>query len=168
LLLGVLAVSSVANAQKPFVFFGGGLTVPTGDFGNVAKTGWMGTGGIGIPAGTQGLVLAAEGYFGTNDWDPPTLAESTDLIAGLGTIGYSISQASKVHPYVLGGVGFLSAKTKTATTSTTETEFAFTGAAGLVFSLSPTVGLWVEGRYVHAGDTRFFPVLAGLYIQLGN
>lgn len=165
-MLGALAVSSAANAQRPFIFFGGGLTFPVGDFGDEAKSGWMATGGISVDIGTRGLFVEAEGYYGTNDYDLAGL--SSDLYGGLGTLGYAFGQA-RVHPYVLGGAGFFSKKTKFGTASATETEFAYTGAAGLTFTLSPTVSFWVEGRYIGAGDfTKFVPVMAGLVIQLGN
>jgi hypothetical protein len=164
--LVALATATPALAQKPFVFFGGGVSLPMSDFGDVAKTGWAAQAGIGIDIGTKGLWGDIEGMYGSNKHDPVDDDETT-ILAGLAVLGYSFSTTAKVSPYLLGGLGFVRAKKEIGTTSTTETNFAYTGGAGLGFRLSPKMLFYVEGRYM-GGDTQFLPIMAGLSISFGS
>jgi opacity protein-like surface antigen len=163
--LVALATATPALAQKPFVFFGGGVVLPMSDYKDFAKTGWGAQVGIGIDIGTKGLWADVEGMYGTNNHEV-TDGETT-LLSGMGVLGYSFSPAAKVSPYLLGGLGFLRVKSEVGTASTSETDFAYTGGLGLGFRLSPVMLFFVEGRYV-GGDTQFIPIMAGLSITLGS
>jgi opacity protein-like surface antigen len=163
--LVALATATPAQAQKPFVFFGGGVTLPMSDFKDEAKTGWGAQAGIGIDIGTRGLWGDIEGGYASNKHDVGD--GETTLLSGLAVLGYSFSTAAKVSPYVLGGLGFVREKTEVGTGSDTETNFAYTGGLGLGFRLSPQMLFYVEGRYM-GGDTQFIPIMAGLSITLGS
>jgi opacity protein-like surface antigen len=165
----VLLASTPAAAQQPWIFFGGGPTIPVGEFGDYAKTGWLATAGIGVDVGTQGLWVAAELHYGSNSHDDIT-NDKTNIFAGFGTIGYTFGPGQKVRPYVLGGLGFLSHIYKAGGLdySETETRIGYTAAGGLTFQLSERVGFWVEGRFMGAADTRMIPILAGFTINFGN
>lgn len=163
--LVALATATPAQAQKPFVFFGGGATIPMSDFKDVAKTGWGAQVGIGIDIGTKGLWGDIEGGYSSNKHDVGD--GETTLLSGLAVLGYSFSPAAKVSPYVLGGLGFVRAKTEVGTVSGSETNFAYTGGLGLGFRLSPVMLFYVEGRYM-GGDVKFIPIMAGLSISLGS
>jgi len=161
--LVALAAATPAEAQKPFIFFGGGMSIPMSDFKDYAETGWVAQAGIGIDIGTKGLWADVEGMYSRNNYDLTN--EETTNLGGLAVLGYTIAPASKVSPYLLGGLGFLRSKTEVGTVSTTETNFAYTGGGGLGFRLSPKMLFYVEGRYM-GGDVQFIPVMAGLSITL--
>jgi hypothetical protein len=156
LLLVALAVP--AHAQGPYVFFGGGASIPVGSSSDHVKTGWMATGGIGMDIGTQGLFVEAEGYYGQNS--AKVGDGKAKLMGGLGAVGYSFMRESKAHPYVLAGAGILSSKN-----GESESQFAYSGAAGVVISMGEKLSLWVEGRYLGTKDVKIVPVMGGLTIQ---
>jgi len=171
-LLGGLAavlVSSSAQAQaKPYVFLGGGVSIPMGDFKNLvgAKTGWIATGGIGADVGTKGLWIEAEGYYGSNKHEASFGGGKTDLIAGIAALGYSFMPDKKASPYVTAGAGFMNGKLKPATGgSTSETKFAYTGALGLGVQLGPKATFWIEGRFLGTSEIKLIPIQAGFTIH---
>lgn len=174
--LAMTAVTSRAEAQ-PNIFFGGGPSFALGDFGDVAKNGWLLQGGIGFDIGSKGLFLEAEGFFGSNSHDNPTnpnAKEKTNIIAFMGALGYSFgADDAKMNPYILAGVGMLGAQFRTdvdadADLEGTENEFGYTGAVGLSFRLNEKARFWVEGRYLGASGISLIPFAAGVSISLGG
>lgn len=170
--LAALALAAPAQAQStPFVYFGGGLSLPMGDFKDGAKTGWLANAGLGVSVGTKGLMVGFDAFYGSNKWKAG-LDGKTDLLIGLGTVGYTIGTADqKVRPYILGSVGFMNNKAKPGTgTSVSETAIAFGGGAGLLFKMGAKSSFFAEGRYLTAskngGTTAFVPVLVGITIDL--
>jgi len=156
--LFVAALAVPAHAQGPYVFFGGGASIPVGSSSDHVKTGWMATGGIGLDIGTRGLFVEAEGYYGQNK--AKVGDEKAKLMGGLGAIGYSFMREKKAHPYVLAGAGILSSKN-----GESESQFAYSGALGLVVSVATKINLWVEGRYLGTKDVKIVPVMGGLSIN---
>ena len=71
-----------ASAQT-IIYVGGGATFPTGDFGDLANTGWQAIGGVLFPVGPEGLMVGADAFYGQNNhkdevsfdsektWNPP-------------------------------------------------------------------------------------------------
>lgn len=165
-LLAVTLVPSVSSAQ--YVFAGGGAQIPIGDFKDAgAKTGWTATAGFGFDIGPRGLFVEAEGFYGSHKFEGT--GDKVNTITGLGAIGYSFMPDKKVTPYVLAGAGILAAQSKPETGgSHTETEFAYTGAAGLSFTLSERLNLWVEGRLLGTKDAKMIPVTAGFTLNFGS
>ena len=67
LVLGALAMTAISSrAEAQNVFWGGGPSVPLGDFKDDAKTGWLLQGGLGFDLGSSGIFAEAEGFFGSN------------------------------------------------------------------------------------------------------
>lgn len=168
--LAMTAISSRAEAQA-YVFFGGGATFPTGDYGTYAKTGWMAQGGLGIDIGSKGLFLEGEGFFGTNKHEATTTNDKTNIIAFMGALGYSFgADDAKISPYVLAGAGVLAHQFRTEgpALEDTETKFGYTGAAGLSFRLSSTGRFWIEGRYIGSDGTAVIPLMVGVSIHFGG
>lgn len=181
LILGAVAaltVSSTAQAQS--VFFGGGVTVPMGDYKDYAKTGYIMTAGVSIDIGSKGLFLDLEGFFGSNNHKTTTsnFKEKTNLAAGIAALGYTFGKAGqKVRPYVLAGGGILNHQFRTDNNTPNNGEgstksAAFTGAAGLLIALNNKANFWVEGRYMSGtgdnSDTKVLPLTAGISITLGG
>ncbi|HEU5219656.1 MAG TPA: hypothetical protein VFU23_13435 [Gemmatimonadales bacterium] len=165
--LALLALSSPAAGQGPYIFFGGGATFPIGDYGDYAKTGWIATGGVGVDVGKGGTWLEAEGFFGSNKHSDVE-GDKTNLVIGLAAIGHTFGAAGKkVRPYVVAGAGFLQHKYVPNTgTGDTETKFAYSGGTGLSFKMGARASFWVEGRFLGGTDTRIVPITAGFTLNL--
>jgi len=175
--LAIAAVSSRVEAQGPYVFFGGGVSIPTGDLKslNDAKTGWLLTGGLGLDIGSKGLFVEAEGFFGSNSHaNTGNDKNKTNIIAFLGALGYSFGgDDKKVKPYVLAGAGIVGNQFRTdndanAGLETTENEFGYSGAVGVSFVLNEKASFWVEGRYIGSKSTSVIPFMAGVSIHFGG
>lgn len=175
----LLGIQGPVQAQGAYLFGGGGASIPVGSFKNDdhAKTGWMTQGGVGVEVGKTGLWVEAEGWYGSNKHKAPDAGSKTNLAAGFAALGYSIGpSATKVHPYVVGGAGFLNHKFVPATgSSESTTKFAYTGGAGLTFTLTRQVDLWFEGRVMgttkrSATETRTttLPLSGGLTLHVGK
>jgi opacity protein-like surface antigen len=163
-------VASPAVAQRPYIFGGGGATAPAGDFNTYAKTGWTANGGVGMDLALKGAWIEAEGFYGSNKHSAVT-GDKTNVIAGFGAIGYSFMPDKKLSPYVLGGAGIRAHQFRSEgspLTNESSTNFAYTGAAGLSYTLSPMVGFWLEGRWIGSEGTNLMPLVAGVTLHLGK
>lgn len=168
--VAALVAASPLNAQ--YVFLGGGLSKPVGDYGDFAKTGWMATGGVGFDIGNKGLWLEAQGYFGNNNHSDVD-GDKTQLLSGMGALGYTFSPDAKVTPWVMAGVGFLSHKYKPATgTGGSSSSFAYEAGAGLSIKAGSKANVWFGGQYMGGTgdnkDTKLIMILAGITINVGG
>jgi opacity protein-like surface antigen len=165
--LAAAVIPATANAQ--YLFVGGGASIAIGDFKDYAKTGWIAQAGLGYDiASVKGLFVEAEGFYGSNKHSD-VAGDKTNIIAGMGVIGYSFTPDSKASPYVLAGAGFQSHKFDPATgASETSTKFGYTGAAGVGVKLNQTVSFWVEGRLLGSKDSKMIPVSAGFTFNFGK
>ena len=168
MLLGALAISAGASrAEAQNFFIGGGPTMPMGDFNDYAKMGYILTAGLGVDIGKKGMFAEAEFWYGSNKHE--FAGDKTNIMAGFGALGYSFMPAKKVSPYILGGAGFLSHRFRSESVpadNENESKFAYTGAFGLIFKLSPKASFWVEGRYIGSEFTKLVPLTAGFSINL--
>jgi opacity protein-like surface antigen len=149
MLVGVVAVLvASAPAQAQYIFAGLGASKPMGSFNDVAKTGWMFTGGIGADIGDKGLWIEGEGYYGSND--RKVEGDKTNTFAFIGALGYSFKPEAKISPYVTGGVGIVASQYKTEAGGSlgggTEKGFGYTGAVGVGFKAGSKLTFWLEGR----------------------
>lgn len=162
---------SAGQAQaNPFIFLGGGITIPMGDFDDAAKSGWMGTAGFGVSVGTGKLAIGAEGYYGRNSFDGPS-EDAMNFVGGAAWLAYRLGQPGRVAPYLIGSLGFLAANFDPelpANDVNTDTELAWSGGAGVDIPLSSSVSLYVEGRYMGRGDIKLIPIFAGLSFSFGG
>lgn len=170
-LVGSLAFAGLAllfamPLQAQGVFLGGGVTIPTGDFGDFADTGWMTTGGFSVDIGDSGASAGLEGFYGQNNHE--TEGEKTNPYGAMGFLLYRVGNPSRVGPYVFGGAGILVHDFSSAGESVSDTNFGYEFGAGLDFPFADRVGLWLEGRWMGASDTNFFGILAGLGFGLGS
>lgn len=174
MVLGALAMTAISSrVEAQYVFFGGGPSVPLGDFKDYAKTGWLVQGGLGFDIGSSGIWAEAEGFFGSNSHkDTGTFKEKTNIISFMAALGKTFGATdAKMRPYLLAGAGVLGHQFRTdddTATEETETKFGFTGALGLAFRLNDKARFWVEGRYLGASGTSVIPIMAGVSIDLGS
>lgn len=167
-----IAAPSIAHAQAS-VFLMAGPTIPIGDFGDFAKTGWMGYAGVTFPLGENGLWAGVEGSYGQNSHDADVTfvddGDKTNLIGAMGLLGYSIPTESSVQPYVWGGAGLLVHRFSPATgSSVSDSNFGFQAGAGVAIGEGSVKPL-IEARIESAGsETQFIGVEVGALIDVGN
>ena len=180
ILVGAVAVLvAAAPARAQYLFAGGGASIPMGDFADVAKTGWVFTGGVGADLGSRGLWIEAEGYYASHNREVE--GDHSNIFGLIGALGYSFRPEAKVSPYVTGGVGIVASQYKSDTGGSlgggTEKGFGYTAAAGLGFKAASKLTFWVEGRFLGTtGDHgppgafdskgRMLMAAAGLSIEL--
>ncbi len=171
-----LVFAAPAATQAQFVFVGGGVTVPTSDYGDYANTGWIGTVGIGFPIGAAGLSVMAEGLYGQNNHDTAVAGvvdgDKTNLYGGMAELEYRAGDPDRIGPYFFGGGGILVHKFSPATgTGDSSSGFGYVFGAGLDVPVGSSVGVWFEGRYLGASidssTTAVFGVLAGIGFDIG-
>ena len=167
------ALPSGADAQWT-LYIGGGGSFPTSDFGDVAKTGWMVTGGAIVDVGPPGLGIGIEGFYGQNNFDDEG-ASSTDAstkpYGAMAIVDYGFQTDGSVTPYLFGGLGLMVVKVSVGDASDSESEFGYQLGGGVSFDVSPTVSIYGEGRYMGAtgdADIKYFGALAGLAFHFGN
>jgi hypothetical protein len=172
-MLLALAVPTLASAQAS-IFLGGGATIPTGDFGDYAKTGWMGQAGVVANVGSNGLFVAGEGFYGSNKHE--TGGDKTNLYGADGQVGYRFGDQAKAGLYVAGLLGAMIHKYSPATgTGDSSTGILFGGIAGVDIPAGK-VNVWVEGRWMNgrfseggdSSNTAFFGLFAGVSIPVGG
>jgi len=167
---GLLTVGLAAPAAaqaRGYVGFGGGISLPMGDFGDVAKSGVNGlviagiTGPNGMLGGRIDGMYNRHSFDGTVDGSTQMLGANLDLVVSPG------SAAAKVRPYLLAGLGFFNIKSEVGSVEGEgETKLAFNGGAGLSLKAGSKMSLFLEARYVNirtdVSSTAFVPISVGL------
>lgn len=169
--LAMLGIAGARDVSAQGIFVGGGATIPTGDYGDFANTGWMAYAGVISPVGTQGLSIGAEGYYGGNGYEATD--GSSKLYGALALAGLTFGPAdAAASPFVYGGVGFMSHSAEIGTTDVTESGVAVSGGAGVSFPFSPAVQGMILGSYLHGfiedSATSLFGLSAAIQFLFGT
>lgn len=169
--LAVLSLAGVAglSAQQGVrVGIGGGAQLPTGDYGNFDKMGWLIGGDVtywltGAPVGIRADVQYAQTSHKNN------VDGNSKVTGGLAEVVYAFgTSAEQLRPYILGGVGYYSVKVEvTGFGSASESKVGFGGGAGVAFKVGTgSTRFFIEGKFVSVStsgsSTTFFPLRAGL------
>ncbi len=168
----VLALVAAAPASAQFAWLGGGATFPMSDYGDYANTGYMVSGGVGMPVGEQGLSVAAEAFFGQNGHSD-TAGGFTNPYGFMAEFEFDLAGAEAVRSvYVIGGLGVLVHRYSPDTgDSSSSSGLGLMGGGGYFFPLGVING-YVEGRVHYASidssNTMFAGLLAGISIPLGS
>jgi len=155
LLVVVLTVvaAAPAAAQKQdiavrgYFGIGGGLVVPSGDFGDAAKTGWLGQALGGFT--TRGGIFGgrADVSFGQNSLK--TGAGKIQFVGGnVDVVLTPGHRPAGFHPYLLAGVGVYNAKPTGGASGSAETKLALNGGLGVQLHLGHRTDAYVEGRFL--------------------
>lgn len=167
-----VATPAVSQAQVS-LYVAAGPSIPIGDLGDVAGTGYVVAGGFTVPLGENGLWTGAEGTYGRNSIDSGPFQDSgsVQLFGAMALLGYTIPTESTIHPYVWGGAGLLRAKRDLDNVTDdpeADTDFGFQAGVGTTFGHG-TVRPLIEARLETAGsDKQFFAIDAGATFALGN
>lgn len=161
LLITGAARSATAQARG-YVGFGAGVALPMGNFKNAVKTGWLGQVIAGVTSANGMLGGRIDGMYirnslkGTGGGSTKLLGANLDLVWTPG------QRPAKVHPYLLGGVGFFNAKSS----GPSQTKFAFNLGGGLQVHLANRMDFYTELRYISiqttGGSTGVLPISIGL------
>lgn len=159
-----LTVASAAAQTKALISFGGGITQPSGDFGDVAKLGWHGLGTLTVFPGTEPFGIQGTVFYGENKFDVG--GGKTKLFGGLAEIRLDLRTGAQFTPYVAVGGGLVNTKVG----SSSDNNGALDGGLGVSYLGPSRVGAFLEVRYVNVFDSgpdlTFFPVTAGLRIRI--
>jgi len=167
---GLLTIGFVAPAAaqaRGYVGLGGGVSIPTGDFGADYKTGWLGQVIAGITGPTGRFGGRIDGMYvrhsvdGVADASRQLLGANADLVVSPG------SMDAKLRPYLMGGVGFFNSKSEVGSVEGEGvTDFAFNLGGGLSIKAGSKMSVFLEARYVSIqsdpSSTGFIPIAVGL------
>jgi hypothetical protein len=166
-----LLVPAAAIAQVG-VLIGAGATIPTGDYGKYASTGWATSLGIRLPIGTGPLGVVVEGFYGSNAHEID--GDKTTLMGALGTVIYRLGDPTRPGIFLGGSAGMLVHKYTSDNfpdEEGSETQPAFGAGIGYVIPKA-SARYWLMGRYIHSpaddGNTTYMSVAAGITINLGG
>ena len=173
LALSTALFASAAHAQTPVSFgLGGGATLPLGDFGDAAKTGFHGMGLVefqpaGLPVGIR--FDASYHRIGFSDlFEDVVGAGNHQIIMGTlnGVYTFTTAAESKFHPYIVAGVGAYNAKANVEDAdNNSETKFGINGGAGFNFGMG-SASVFLEGRFhnifTEGSSTNFVPITLGV------
>jgi hypothetical protein len=170
------AFPALGTAQVGF-FVGGGATVPAGDYGEYAKTGWVVSGGIHTYVGDQGLGLFGQGFYGSNGHDEYFVDpdEKTNIYGGYAGATYRLGDPTAPGVFLIGKVGALVHDFDSGSPSEDASSTNFSGGAGAGFVYpGERISPWVTAEYIYTsgddedGGTNFIPISIGVTIRTGG
>jgi len=172
LLPAMMVFLAPRDAAAQGVYFGAGATFPTGDYGDYAKTGYVGVAGISFAVGPRGLSVFGEGFFGQNSHKDVD-GDKTYPYGAMGGLLYDLSPQNEGGIYLFGQLGALVHKySSDESEGSSDTGFGFGGGAGYGFSLGGGTTLFLEGRYMQGNfddeNTTFFGLVGGVALSLGG
>lgn len=161
------AGAAAAQASK-FLYVGGGMTMPTGDYKEYAKSGFMADVGLGTNVGSSGRVFAfADIFYGKNNHEDDD--GSTTLMGGGANLGIQ-SSGSSTRIYGYAGLGMQQHKYNPpgGGDGGSETKPFGRGAVGISLGSGNTT-FWAEIGMIQGfggddGNTAYMPILAGISI----
>jgi opacity protein-like surface antigen len=172
----VFALGATTAQAQVSLGFGGGVSIPLGDFGDAAKTGWNGLASIGYDL-PSGLGVRGDFYYGQHGVEgsvPSGVSAKWKLAGGLGNVLYSFGGAATAHPYIIGSIGFMELKATASaggvSASASETKVTFGGGAGVKFKAGSRASIFIEGRYLtintSGNNANFIPITLGVSFGL--
>jgi len=171
--MALFLVSADSVSAQSSAFFGGGVTIPTQDYGDFANAGWMGFGGLLFPIGETNFSAGVEGYYGQNNHEAD--GNRTDLYGALALGSVAMGdQDAPTRPFVFGGVGSMTHSFKSEDFpdfEESETNLAAQVGAGVNFALGSVGGMVAASATTGMFDlnsTTFAAVAAALQIPFGN
>jgi hypothetical protein len=169
-LAALVGIAGPAAGQgRAELALGGGITQPTGDFGDATKVGWHALGTITWFPSADAFGVQATGFYGQNKFDPG--GGKFRLFGGMGELRLDLRTEGSFRPYAMLGVGFMDVEAMpTGGNSSTDTKVSFDGGVGLGYVGAGKIGFFVQARYVNVffdgPDLSFIPITAGLRVSL--
>jgi opacity protein-like surface antigen len=161
--LGVALLSAPAAAQVGFSV-GAGLTMPQGDLGDGAESGFHGLAAATSTLPAAPIKIRADFGYHTMPADEDLFGDmSFNMMTLSGDAQWSF-MPGPLSPYVIGGVTWGSASLggDDAPDVDSESDFGFNVGGGLDFGLG-ALKLFAEARYFSVGDSDFLPITVGIH-----
>ncbi|MCA2985730.1 outer membrane beta-barrel protein [Gemmatimonas sp.] len=165
--MGPATLGAQSTDRSVSVGVSGGLSLPMGDLGDVANSGYNLTGHLFFkPAALQSVRLRAD--VSVDQWDYKDVVVykgSTRAIGFVGNVLYDIptESSSMLRPYVLGGLGIFN--TRNPETDQSDTNLGLQVGGGLTFQLSG-FSTFAEARFVNVfsdgRSSRYVPITFGV------
>lgn len=172
--MALALVATAANAQsvvpaaRPVSFgIAGGMSTPTGTFGDAFKSGYNVSGLVQFQQPTWPVALRIELQyqdFGAKDG----VDVSAKSIGGLANLIYAFPTNSTVRPYLTGGLGYFHMKFDSdidGLSSSSDNKFGFDLGAGLDFQLSG-MNTFIEADWqsvqTEGEASRMIPIRVGI------
>ena len=168
LVAGVVATVAAGSASaqaRGYIGFGGGISIPTGDFGDAVKSGYLAqvvagiTGPTGKLGGRVNGTYTHHGFDGVNDARARFIGAMGDLVFTPGV------PEAKLRPYLLGGLGFQNVSITSVPDDISETKFAYNFGAGVNIGMGGAK-LFIEGRWLsiqtEGESTSMIPLSVGV------
>jgi outer membrane protein with beta-barrel domain len=152
----IVGAPAALPAQAGF-FVGGGVVFPSGDYGDLAKTGYGGMAGVRLSFPALPINGRVEGLYLYNQHDEAIDAGSTSLYGGMASATYGIGGPTGL--YLIGSVGYMDHHYNAPSGGTSSSEWDFTWGLGGGINFSK---LFAEVRYMQRGDTKFIPLMVGI------
>jgi opacity protein-like surface antigen len=180
-ILGIAAVAMMAiapasaSAQMPINFGAlGGASIPIGDFGDVAETGWHLGGFLAFRPAMMPFGLRAEGVyhrFSAKD-DVLLSADSRTINVNLNGLWEFSMAGSPMQPYAIGGFGLYNSKaTGDDVDDESSNDLGVNVGGGVRFALSG-FSAFVEARYhnifTEGNSTQMIPLSFGFTFGGGS
>ena len=166
--LGVFAFSAPLHAQAPQFAIGGGVASPLGNFDDVSKMGLHGLAAISFKPATMPVGIQVDGNFAQFADTFSTTNLKARMLFATGNVVYTFktAAASRLHPYLIGGVGVYNSKvTGTGAPTGSTTDLGVNGGAGFNIAAG-AASVFVEGRFhdvfTSGSSTQFVPLTVGL------
>ena len=161
----VLTASAGHGQMKVQFDLGGGISEPTGDYGDFTDLGWHGLATVAVVPNGSPLAIQVTGFYSQLDFK--TIGGRWELGGGFGELRLDLLKRSKMTGSVLLGGGVIHAKAKPDVGgSTSDTRGAFDGGLGLTYNVTEMVGFFFQARYVNifidGPDITMIPLTAGL------
>jgi hypothetical protein len=152
-----------------------GVSLPSGDYNTIAKTGWQAGAGLLLGARTKPLGLQIDADYGHHPLDASGAGGSFDVgqrfISGTVDVAYRFptSSESRFRPYILGGVGVYNSKGTGSDADlfgpNSATDFGLNAGAGFDY-MAGGATLFLEGRFHNIfsdpSNTQFIPLTLGV------
>ena len=155
-LAALLAGAPALLAAQGF-FIGGGVVMPSGEYGDFAKTGYGGMAGVNLSVPALPVGVRVEALYLYNPHDEAIDAGSTSLYGGMASATYGIGGPTGL--YLLGSLGYMNHAYNAPAGGTSANEWDFTWGIGGGINFSK---LFAEVRYMQRGDTKFIPIMVGI------
>ena len=162
--VALAASAPTVQAQNPMSFgIAAGATIPTGDLGDVVKTGFHGMATLGFTPAMVPFGVRIDGMYNSMEADTDLFDESLRVI-GVTANGIFAMPAMVASPYLIGGVGYYNSDFADESSS----DFGLNVGIGMKFNLSG-FGTFAEIRYHNifngedeVGNSSFIPLTFGI------
>jgi opacity protein-like surface antigen len=146
--LAVVLGAQTAHAQAGLSLgVGGGVTVPTGSFGDAVGTGWNGMVVARVKPAVSPVGFQLDGFY--NRFGLEGVDGNGRIMGATANAVFAFPSAAVARPYLLGGVGMYNSKASIdgGPEGESSTKFGLNAGAGMDFAFGGGARLFAEARF---------------------